>query len=507
MDLVLLGLLSGAFAASKWRIGGDLAADRRGAAAVRRLRRRLPLGRRAVDRRAQPRQRRLAARLPPARRSPPGCPATESGPPRPAPTAAGSSSRSRWRPSGSRCWRSAASSRSAPPRSASASPASSRSWSASLITFDQNRRMLIASQEEAVTDALTGLANRRALMADLERAVSATPPRVDGPRAVSTSTASRPTTTASATRPATTCCAASAASWPRRWPPTAVATGSAATSSASSPRPATLSAEAICDAAEDALSDRGQGFSIGASWGKVLIPVEVVNPERRAADRRPADVRAEGPARRLGAAARPAASCCGVLHEREPELERHLDGVAQPRRRPSAASSRSTAKSATCSSAPPSCTTSARSRSPTRSSTRTASSTTEEWKLMRKHPLIGQRVLEAAPGARRGREARPLDPRALGRQRLPRRPRRPRHPARLARDPDLRRLQRDDRRPPLPRARCATSRRWRSCAAGAGTQFDPELVKTFAEKVMPALERERYGSPSVNQPAESASPA
>ena len=31
----------------------------------------------------------------------------------------------------------------------------------------------------------------------------------------------------------------------------------------------------------------------------------------------------------------------------------------------------------------------------------------------------------------------------------------------------------------------------------AGTQFDPELVKTFAEKVMPALERERYGSPAA----------
>ncbi len=28
---------------------------------------------------------------------------------------------------------------------------------------------------------------------------------------------------------------------------------------------------------------------------------------------------------------------------------------------------------------------------------------------------------------------------------------------------------------------------------GAGTQFDPELVKTFAEKVIPALERDRHG--------------
>jgi len=46
-----------------------------------------------------------------------------------------------------------------------------------LITFDQNRKMLAASRTEAVTDALTGLANRRRLMADLEAAVSATPPR------------------------------------------------------------------------------------------------------------------------------------------------------------------------------------------------------------------------------------------------------------------------------------------------------------------------------------------
>ena len=42
---------------------------------------------------------------------------------------------------------------------------------------------------------------------------------------------------------------------------------------------------------------------------------------------------------------------------------------------------------------------------------------------------------------------------------------------------------------------------------GAGTQFDPELVRTFAEKVMPVLERERYEEPSANQPAGSGSPS
>jgi diguanylate cyclase (GGDEF)-like protein len=40
------------------------------------------------------------------------------------------------------------------------------------ITFDQNLRMLRASRREALTDGLTGLRNRRALMADLERALA-----------------------------------------------------------------------------------------------------------------------------------------------------------------------------------------------------------------------------------------------------------------------------------------------------------------------------------------------
>ena len=115
----------------------------------------------------------------------------------------------------------------------------------------------------------------------------------------STSTASRPTTTASATPPATTCCAGSAASWPRRRLPTVAATASAATSSASSPRPATLSAEAICDTAEDALSDRGTRLLDRRLLGQGADPGRGRRRHRRAAARRPADVRAEGPARRL----------------------------------------------------------------------------------------------------------------------------------------------------------------------------------------------------------------
>ncbi len=51
MDLVLLGLLSGAFAISKWRTSHTWLLIAARPAALRRLRRRLPLGGRAIDRR------------------------------------------------------------------------------------------------------------------------------------------------------------------------------------------------------------------------------------------------------------------------------------------------------------------------------------------------------------------------------------------------------------------------------------------------------------------------
>jgi two-component system cell cycle response regulator len=44
------------------------------------------------------------------------------------------------------------------------------------ITFNQNTRILAITETKAVTDSLTELANRRQLMADLEAAVSASPP-------------------------------------------------------------------------------------------------------------------------------------------------------------------------------------------------------------------------------------------------------------------------------------------------------------------------------------------
>ena len=191
--------------------------------------------------------------------------------------------------------------------------------SASLITFDQNTPDAARRpRPEAVTDSLTGLANRRALMADLERAVSATPPEamvlalfdLDGFKAYNDSFG-HPAGDDLLRRLGRQLAEASAG-------PTAAATASAATSSASSPRPATLSAEAICRQrrggalrARPGLLDRrllGQGADPGR--GRRPRPTRCGSPTGGCTRKR-----AGAPTR---PAARPAASCCGSCTSASP---------------------------------------------------------------------------------------------------------------------------------------------------------------------------------------------
>ena len=73
-----------------------------------------------------------------------------------------------------------------------------------------------------------------------------------------------------------------------------------------------------------------------------------------------------------------------------------------------------------------------------------------EWEIMRQHPVIGERILRAIPGLGSGRQDRPPRARALGRQGLPGRACRGGDPARRKDHPRLRRLPRNDLRPPLP---------------------------------------------------------
>ena len=166
------------------------------------------------------------------------------------------------------------------------------------ITFNQNMQMLAQSQHEALTDALTGLGNRRSLADELGSAMALRPPQdrvlaifdLDGFKAYNDSFG-HPAgddllrrlgmKLAAAVKPFGDgyrlggdefCLFASTRS---------------------------LSAEAICLAAEAALSESGSGFSDRRVLGNGPNPLRSRDALRCPAPRRPEDVRAEGPAGRL----------------------------------------------------------------------------------------------------------------------------------------------------------------------------------------------------------------
>jgi two-component system, cell cycle response regulator len=246
------------------------------------------------------------------------------------------------------------------------------------------------------------------------------------------------------------------------------------------------SAGVICEEAEEALSERGTGFSITASWGKVLIPVEVTTPTDalRVADRR---MYAKKGRRADSARSQTRGVLLRMLHEREPDLERHLDGVGHL----AAAFGKALALDAEEQDVI------VRAAElhdigkigiPDEILHKRDALTSEEWELMRKHPIIGERVLDAAPALRpvatvvrstherwdgagypdglAGRDI-PLGARAI-----------------LICDAYNAMTEGRPYRPPLSSDDALEEMR-----RAAGTQFDPDLVRVFCERVVPGLER------------------
>jgi len=354
-----------------------------------------------------------------------------------------------------------------------------------LITFNLNTRMLLESQDEAVTDALTGLANRRALMVDLDRAVSASPPEamvlalfdLDGFKAYNDSFG-HPAGDDLLRRLGTQLDEAVAPHG------RAYRLGGDEFCILAATRE--LPAEAICKVAEEALSDRGKGFEVGASWGKVLIPVEVVTATDalRLADKR---MYSKKGMRAGSAQSQTRGVLLRVLQEREPELERHLDGVA----RLASAFGRSLGldgeeldvlvRAAELHDI-------GKIAIPDEILHKPDSLSDEEWALMRKHTLVGQRVLDAAPAlgpvaalvrSTHERWDGSGYPDGLSGRDIPQGSR-----AILICDAYDAMIEGRPYRAPLSSEQALEELR-----RGAGTQFDPDLVKCFADKVIPALAR------------------
>ena len=100
---------------------------------------------------------------------------------------------------------------------------------------------------------------------------------------------------------------------------------------------------------------------------------------------------------------------------------------------------------------------------------------------MSEHPIVGERILARTKELAGHRADRPPRARALERHRLPGRARAPADPGRLARDPRLRRLRRDDDLAPLPRGARRPTRRSPSCRPAPASKFDPEVIDALLD--------------------------
>jgi len=194
------------------------------------------------------------------------------------------------------------------------------------LTFREYLAMLALTRNEATTDPLTGLANRRALMRDLPAIFERATP--EEPRALAlfdlngfkryNDTFGHPAGDALLVR-----LGASLSAMARPF-------GCAYRLGGDEfclliERAAQM--DAVIAAASQALTEQGEGFEVSSSHGKVLLPAEAADPRDalQLADQR---MYAQKDGRPSGAGRQTRDVLLGVLRERQPELHDHLRGVA-----------------------------------------------------------------------------------------------------------------------------------------------------------------------------------
>ena len=239
--------------------------------------------------------------------------------------------------------------------------------------------------------------------------------------------------------------------------------------------------DALIHRAAAALTETGVEFSVQASLGVVAPAPRGRQRRPRPTGRRRAHVRQQAQPF-TPRAARPARCSLRTMHAKQPDLDEHSS--TSPSSPPaSRAASASAARISTRSPAPRSCMTSASSASPTRSSTSPAGLSRRRVGVHLPAHDPGRAHPPWRPRAPPGGPARPRQPRALGRHRLPGSPPRRGDPARRPHRQRLRRLRGDDRRPLLPRRGAPRRSPARSCCRSSGTQFDPAVVEAFLAEI------------------------
>jgi diguanylate cyclase (GGDEF)-like protein len=267
-----------------------------------------------------------------------------------------------------------------------------------LLTWRENAALLRASQEEALTDALTGLANRRSLSLELEQRMAMGTERppymlalfdLDGFKHYN-DTFGHPTGDALLQRLGRNLESQLAGRG------TAYRMGGdefcAVIDVVDAP-------EATLRGVAAALSEHGEGFAIGCSYGSILLPTEAQTAETalRLADQR---MYAQKRGDRSSASRQSADVLLRALAERNPELGNHLLDVAEM-----------AALVAQLFSLPPEEVESVREAAelhdvgkvavPDAILFKSGPLNESDWAFIRRHTLIGERIIGAAPALRR----------------------------------------------------------------------------------------------------------
>ena len=264
-----------------------------------------------------------------------------------------------------------------------------------IFTFRENVQMLHLSRDEALTDALTGLPNRRALTRDLDRMIpgdAGDPPLVlalfdlDGFKLYN-DTFGHPAGDALLDRLATSLRGYLAGRG------TAYRMGGDEFCALFNPRD--LVVDPVLVGAASALSEHGEGFSVTCSHGSVLMPIEATDASEalRVADRR---MYARKNAGRTSASRQSKDVLVRALAERNLEMSSHATDVAALCERVArhlalpidlidrirhAAELHDIGKVAI----------------PDEILTKPGELTEEDWTFIRRHTLIGERIVAAAP--------------------------------------------------------------------------------------------------------------
>jgi two-component system cell cycle response regulator len=267
-------------------------------------------------------------------------------------------------------------------------------------TFSEYTRLLLTTREEALTDGLTGLPNRRRLMHDLERAVAlcATDPGrrqtlaffdLDGFKGYNDGfghAAGDMLLDRLATRLAEVV-AEDGRAYRLGGDEFCILLDSAADPD-----------DALVKAAVEALGEQGEGFRVGASYGLVEIPTEAASATHalQLADQRMYAAKDDS---RQSSRRQTSDVLLQVLREREPALHDHLEGVAAlvvgvaRRIGLSAEQVDEVARAAELHDI-------GKIAIPDAILHKPGPLDVDEWRLMRQHTVVGDRILGAAPAMR-----------------------------------------------------------------------------------------------------------